>query len=130
MNELEKQLAELSKECSLRSGLPTYRLFNNRRQSVLRQIESLRTLSIERVAITVISIEHIEVRFGNKTAHVSRHKTDDCEFEICFDSVQHHAGSDLASITDAEKEMIRAALASWEPIAILVRLPKRGPISV
>jgi hypothetical protein len=45
MEELEKQLAELMKECSLRSGTPSYLIFDRRRKLVIQQLELLRALT-------------------------------------------------------------------------------------
>lgn len=74
------------------------------------------SVSIERSCVTKMTLEHIDVRFGNKTAHVSRHKTDDCDYEFSFEAITHHEGSDHVKITEEEKQMIRDELDDWEPL--------------
>lgn len=76
--------------------------------------------SVSRSSVSVMTLEHLEVRFGHKTAHVSRHKTDECDFEISFEAIEHHAGSDQKSITEDEKQMIRDELEHWGPLKVSV----------
>lgn len=75
---------------------------------------------IRRDGVTKMTLEHIEVRLGDKTVHVSRHRTDDCDYEIMFEAVTHHKGSDQKRLTEEEKQIIRDELLDWSPLTLVV----------
>jgi hypothetical protein len=72
------------------------------------------SVSIYREAVTKITIEYLEVKLSDKSVHVTKTTTDDCDSEVSICSVVHHVSPGLESMTKEERETVETSVLRWK----------------
>jgi len=72
------------------------------------------SVSIHREAVTRITIEYLEVKLSDKSVHVTKTTTDDCDSEVSICSVVHHVSPGPHSMTKEERKMVESSVLRWK----------------
>jgi hypothetical protein len=72
------------------------------------------SVSIHREAVTKITIEYLEVKLPDKSVHVTKTTTDDCDPEVSICSVLHHVSPGSKSMTKEEREIVYTSVLRWK----------------